>query len=180
MRRKLSQSNAGDLLIIGYGNELRSDDGVGPKVAKIVARWGLPGVRIIGCHQLMPELVVSLATAGQVVFVDAAKGPCSIRAQAIKPVQSAQVMTHAVDPGTLLRLTKVLYERCPTALSLTIPAEDFSFGRRLSEVCRKGMRAALGRLRTLATERRKTVRHGQKRTNECQQRLGGISRRTSL
>ena len=28
------------LLVIGYGNELRRDDGVGPSLARRVADWG--------------------------------------------------------------------------------------------------------------------------------------------
>lgn len=150
MNRKRSECPAGDLLIIGYGNELRSDDGVGPKVAETVARWELPGVRALGCHQLMPELAVPLAAARQVVFVDAAKNSGSVRVREVKPLQSTQVMTHAVDPGALLQLTKVIYERSPVAWSLTIPAEDFRFGRKLSGVCRKGMETALNRIRVLA------------------------------
>jgi hydrogenase maturation protease len=45
-----------DLLVIGYGNELRSDDGVGPRVARAVAEWRLPGVEAIAVHQLTLEL----------------------------------------------------------------------------------------------------------------------------
>ena len=37
-------------LIIGYGNTLRSDDGVGPRLAQTVADWRLPGVRSLALH----------------------------------------------------------------------------------------------------------------------------------
>jgi Ni,Fe-hydrogenase maturation factor len=106
----------------------------------------------------MPELAVSLATAGQVIFVDAAKGAGSIHAEEIKPTHSTQAMTHAVDPRALLQLTKIIYERCPTALSLTIPAEDFSFGRKFSKISRRGIEAALSRIRALAIGPRGQIR----------------------
>jgi hydrogenase maturation protease len=58
-------------LVIGFGNTLRSDDGVGPRVASVVAGWGLPGVVAIAVHQLGPELAEPLAEAGRAFFVDA-------------------------------------------------------------------------------------------------------------
>ena len=63
-----------DALVIGYGNTLRGDDGIGPAVAEAVAALGLPGVRVIVAHQLTPELAADLADAQLVVFVDAAVG----------------------------------------------------------------------------------------------------------
>lgn len=183
MKRKLSESLAGDLLIIGYGNELRSDDGVGPKVADVVAEWRLPGVRALGCHQLMPELAVPLAAAGRVVFVDAAKDFCSVHVREIEPLRSTQVMTHAVDPGALLQLTKILYQHSPLGLSLTIPAEDFSFGSNLSDVCRKGMQIALDHIRMLAKNRpiqTGWLSDGQEKTSVCQPGRGRAPRRKSL
>ena len=44
------------LLVIGYCNTLRSDDGVGPRVAEAVEALDLPGVRAIVRGLLTPEL----------------------------------------------------------------------------------------------------------------------------
>lgn len=150
MKQSRPEQAPGDLLIIGYGNELRSDDGVGPKVAETVARWRLPGVRTMVYQQLMPELAGPLATASRVVFVDAAIDCRSVQVREVEPQPSTQVMAHAVDPGALLQLTKTLYGCCPPALFVSIPAADFSFGGELSEVCRKGMQAALDHICALA------------------------------
>lgn len=60
-----------DTLLIGYGNTLRSDDGVGPSVVEAIDQRQLLGVRSLTCHQLGPELAADLATAGRVLFVDA-------------------------------------------------------------------------------------------------------------
>ena len=40
------------ILVIGYGNTLRSDDGVGPHIAQEVAAQGWPSVCSITVHQL--------------------------------------------------------------------------------------------------------------------------------
>lgn len=58
-------------LIIGYGNELRSDDGVGQRVSDTVATWKLPNVRALSVFQLTPELTENLATVNVAIFVDA-------------------------------------------------------------------------------------------------------------
>ena len=60
------------LLVIGYGNTLRGDDGVGPKVAEAVEALQLPGVRTLVCQQLSPEHAEPISRARVVVFVDAA------------------------------------------------------------------------------------------------------------
>ncbi len=44
-----------DILVLGYGNELRGDDGLGPLVARTVADANIPGVRVLTARQLLPE-----------------------------------------------------------------------------------------------------------------------------
>ena len=50
-------------LVIGYGNELRGDDGAGIMVARRIAENPPPGVRSIVARQLTPELADELAYA---------------------------------------------------------------------------------------------------------------------
>jgi hypothetical protein len=64
-----------NLLVIGYGNELRGDDGVGPKTAMAVSEWHFPGVKTMVCHQLTPDLAEPIAAAERVVFIDAVAEP---------------------------------------------------------------------------------------------------------
>lgn len=147
---KNPEGESRNLLVIGYGNELRSDDGVGPMVADIVAKWELPGVRVIVCQQLTPEIVIPIADAVRVIFVDAAKNLCAVEARELKAENRGHIMTHACDPQALLQLADSLYGRCPPALWLTVPAEDFHFGHGLSPLCQRGMESALERIKSLA------------------------------
>ena len=57
-------------LVIGYGNELRGDDAVGPCVAGRVAGWRRPEVDGLAVHQLRPNWR-RCSRAEMVVFVDA-------------------------------------------------------------------------------------------------------------
>lgn len=149
-------SGAG-LLVIGYGNELRCDDGVGPRVAAGLERLKLPGVRSIACHQLAPELAEPVSRAARVVFVDAtADTAAGIQLRELKPAETGQVMAHAADPRSLLALARDVFGHCPAAWWLTIPVENLEFGDELSPLARQGVRQALERIQDLASNRGST------------------------
>jgi hydrogenase maturation protease len=65
-----------DVLIIGYGNPLRSDDGVGWQAAELLTDDPrLADAQILACHQLTPELAEDVSRAGFVVLIDASTEP---------------------------------------------------------------------------------------------------------
>jgi hydrogenase maturation protease len=125
------------VLIIGYGNPLREDDGVGWRVVEEVERQNgfAPSVEAVACHQLMPELAEAISRADRVIFVDAAEGDPSgavgVQTVAAKPAQPG-AFTHHVDPAGLLAYAEMLYGRSPTAFLVTINAHQMGFGERLS------------------------------------------------
>lgn len=139
------------LLVIGYGNTLRQDDRAGPLVAGIIESYALPGVRTLVCHQLAPEHAEAVAQARAVVFVDAQAGPASRTSlQRVQAGVSSQVTTHAAEPRTLLALARDVYGQCPPAWLLTVPAERLGFGTDISEVTRRGVEVAVGKVVKLA------------------------------
>ena len=151
MSESAAQPQSAVLLVIGYGNTLRSDDGVGAKVAAAVAELGLPGVAALVRHQLTPELAEPISEARAVVFVDAAADASTeVRLRPLEPAESAQLMAHAADPRSLLALAKQLFGRCPPAWWLTIPVENLEFGEELSPLTRRGHDTALEKIRALA------------------------------
>ncbi len=146
-----TEVQSGDFLVVGYGNTLRSDDGVGAKVAAAVAELALPGVVALVRHQLTPELAEPVSEAHAVVFVDAAVDAATeVRVRQLEPAYGAQLMAHAADPRTLLALAKQLFGRCPPAWWLTIPVENLEFGEELSPLARRGYEIALEKIRELA------------------------------
>jgi Ni,Fe-hydrogenase maturation factor len=63
---------AGGVLVIGYGNTLRSDDGVGWHAAALLAGdRRLAGAEILAVHQLTPELALDFSRASLVILIDA-------------------------------------------------------------------------------------------------------------
>ena len=61
-------------LVIGIGNTLRGDDGVGWWLAQRAERWR-PAVQVRVVQQLTPELAAELAPVNRVLFIDAWLGP---------------------------------------------------------------------------------------------------------
>ncbi|MGB7084995.1 MAG: hydrogenase maturation protease [Phormidesmis sp.] len=133
-------------LIIGYGNELRGDDAVGPRVADIVANWHLPSVKSISVHQLTPELVNDISATDYVIFVDACSGTSCARTVQLDPIvvgdHSSRTLaandTHSCNPLALLHLTEQLCSHTPQAWFLQVPIESFGFGKDLSSTTKRG------------------------------------------
>lgn len=131
-------------LLIGWGNGLRQDDGVGGVIAAAAGRWELPSLAVIERTQLTPELAPQLAAARRVLFVDAepqaAAGPGGWRLEPLLTVAaegavagtSTGLFSHHVSAGQVLRLAETLYGRRPPAWQLLVAAHDDGFSTRLS------------------------------------------------
>lgn len=140
------------VLVIGYGNTLRGDDGVGYQIAETVAEWQLPQVRSIAVHQLLPELAADIAEVQIVMFVDAVITVDSPKTDiTITPIFAAgdeTFSTHIITPQLLLGITQRLYSVTPVAYLLTIPAIDFTLGANLSSIACQGKELALDYLKS--------------------------------
>ncbi len=131
-------------LIIGYGSEIRRDDGIGPYVARKIHVRRLPGVRILTPHQLTPELAEDLSAAQVAIFVDAhidaLRDPVAI--QRIVPGNATASMTHTCRPDALLELARRVFGRAPDAWSVAIAGEEFGVGEGLSRAGKNNADAA--------------------------------------
>ena len=137
-------------LVIGYGNELRCDDGVGPRVAAAVETLQLPGVETLVCQQLSPEHAEPVSRAQVVIFVDAAvDAPSVVQFRKLEPAGSTQLMAHAADPGTMLALARDVFGHVPEGWWLTIPAVKLGFGEDLSPEAQRGLEEAVEKIKGL-------------------------------
>ncbi len=139
------------ILVIGYGNTLRSDDGVGPKVADALEALHLPGVEVLACDLLAPELAEPVSRANFAVFVDAAvDAPREVQLRPLQPAESSQLMAHSANPRTLLALARDVFGHAPRAWWLTIPAENLGIGEELSPLTQSGFGEAMKMLQAFA------------------------------
>ncbi len=141
------------MLVIGYGNTLRSDDGVGVRVTEAVEALKLPGVRTLICQQLSPEHAEMISQAARVVFVDAAvDAPTIVHLRELAPGETTQLMAHAADPRTMLALARDIFGHAPQAWWLTIPVVNLEFGEELSPEAKRGFVEAIEKIRSLSND----------------------------
>lgn len=133
------------LLVLGYGNTLFGDDGLGQMIAQHVADWAIPGVLALARHELTPELAADIAVVDEVIFVDAALHTDGVVFVPVSAVPSDRAgLNHALTPAALLSLAHAAFGRCPErAWQLLVPARDFTLGNSLSDVARDGLSRAL-------------------------------------
>lgn len=137
------------LLMIGYGSELHGDDGVGPRAARAIAGWGLPGVETVAAPLLVPEMADRLRRHDYALFIDARVGAVGrIALVELEPTPSAR-LGHVSSPADLLALALLAYGRAPRAWLLAVPGQCFDLGDGLSPTAERGLRRALGRARRL-------------------------------
>ena len=102
-------------LIIGFGNPLREDDGLGWRVAELL-RADSDGIDILQCQQLTPELAEDVVKASLVIFLDAAldQEPGSVSCELVSPDRT-RIWTHHLSPAQLMGLAGELADVLPAA-----------------------------------------------------------------
>jgi hydrogenase maturation protease len=122
-------------LIIGVGNALRGDDGVGQRAALALEQRLAGGdVEVIACTQLTPELCQQIAQAALVIFIDAMiDGEAgSIHIEKLRPKAPSTQITHHLCPSALLASALALYGHAPAAVQFTVSGRAFGLTERLS------------------------------------------------
>jgi hydrogenase maturation protease len=122
------------VLIIGLGNPLRSDDGVGWRAAEeLEVKLSGRGVEVITRHQLTPELADIVSGSTVVFFVDAECGvPGTVTCSLVRPQAPIDAFSHQLSPGAVLGLAQELYGQTPLAFTFSICGECFDVGEALS------------------------------------------------
>jgi hydrogenase maturation protease len=148
---------SGKALIIGYGNPLRGDDGIGQAAAQALANdAAIKCADVIGCHQLTPELAECIAAVDLVVFVDAAAdiqpGVVVVREVQGTSTQSSGLV-HTADPPALLDLARKLYRRSPEAFLVTVGVSTLALSEGLSDSAAAALPEAVAAVRRLVSER---------------------------
>jgi len=178
---KGGQPRPRQVLVVGYGNPLRGDDGVGQEVAE--ALWaeratspGLDSAAFVWSHQLTPEIALDVARSGFVVFVDAASdgqaaGTVTVRALAEDGSAGADARAPGgclpaarlgaaaggcwqdLSPKSLLSLARYLYGSAPPAVLVTVSVGYLELGSGLSPAVSAAVPRAVASVRDLVGAR---------------------------
>ncbi len=135
-------------LVIGFGNPLRQDDGLG---FHAVAALREAGVRaeLLHVQQLTPELTECVAATDKVIFLDAStsRPPGEMLCQAVGPAPELGVVSRGLSPAMLLLYAQRLHGHVPPAVLVSVGGESFGMGEQLSarlqEVLPKVLRCVL-------------------------------------
>ncbi len=159
---------AAETVVVGLGNPLRGDDGVGPEVVRLLDARGLPpGAEAVDAGTGGIGLLDVIGTGARVVVVDCARmgtPPGTIRSfgprEAASRAPSGRLSLHDVDPMQVLELARGL----GLGLDLTVVGvepETLEAGAPLSEAVRAALPAVVEEvLRLLEAPRRKDEAHG--------------------
>ena len=149
----------GTTLVVGVGNTLRGDDGVGQEVAEMLwlqrdRQAGLQDASFIFAQQLTPDLALELSQAGFAVFIDSSVQGCpgSVRLSPLSPEaqEGGGHDTQATGAGCwrdpspegLLRLARSLYgSSCPAVL-VSVSVASMALGDELSPLVRAAVPVA--------------------------------------
>lgn len=128
------------ILIVAYGNPLRSDDGVAWRAADLLAeQLSDSNVEILRLQQLAPEVSEIISHFPTVIFIDAAaaddnSAPGQIHVEEIASQARAETprFTHAISPQIVVALAATLYGATLQTFLVTVIAASFEHGDVLS------------------------------------------------
>ncbi len=128
--------DATGVLVMGIGNTLRADDGVGAvAVHALEKELSARGAVCLTTHQLLPEHCAAVHEASLAVFIDAScQHPAGEVHWEYLDAETCNLGTlgHHMTPGQLLGWTQQLYGHVPRAVTVTIGADSFALGNSLS------------------------------------------------
>jgi hydrogenase maturation protease len=137
------------LLILGYGNPDREDDGVAWHILRaLTTKLGLPSpesyedefpesalMDFAFSLQLTPEMAEDISAYPYVCFIDAHTGniPETVRLISVESEFQRSPFTHHLTPQSLLSMCESIYRKRPDAVLLSVLGYRFLFSRQLSE-----------------------------------------------
>ncbi|NQT88497.1 hydrogenase maturation protease [bacterium] len=138
---------AARVLLIGFGNPGRLDDGLGPALAEAIQQRNLPGATVEADYQLTVEDAADVAKYDIVLFADAdVGGPEPFWMKRIEggPDATLGFSSHSVEPKAVLAMARELFGAQPEAYLLGIRGYEFNeFGERLSPQARANLAEAV-------------------------------------
>jgi hydrogenase maturation protease len=142
-----SQRREHRILVLGYGNPAREDDGLGPAVVAEIERLALPGVVTCDNYQLVVEDAFDIAESDVVWFVDAARtGAEPFEIRPLSPASEISLTSHMVTPDVLLALAERYCGKAPEAHLMGIRGYTFEFAEGMSERACANLRQAVAHL----------------------------------
>lgn len=133
------------ILLLGFGNPARLDDGLGPALVSELEKEPLKGLSTDSNYQLTVEDACDIAQYEIVIFADASvKGKEPFSFDPLSSESPMSFSTHSVSPGAVLFLAESIFQAKTKAYLLGIRGYEFNeFEERLSEAAQENLSSAL-------------------------------------
>jgi len=150
------------ILIYGYGNPGRQDDGLGNAFIERLEVWAkqqqMEGITFDSNYQLNIEDAAEVSDKDLVIFVDASTE--EIEDFILTPVNASTKVaftTHAASPGYIVDLCKQLYNRVPATYLVHIKGYEWEFREGLSKRALENLGKALKHIKMMLKEPEKMI-----------------------
>lgn len=145
------------ILVYGYGNPGRQDDGLGIALTQKLEAWvsenKITGIEFDSNYQLNIEDAAAIAEKDLVIFADASEEDiedfCLSRVDGSSKVSFT---THAASPGYIVQLCEELFQKEPLVFLLHIKGYEWAFEEGLSERARANLDQAVEYMQTLLAD----------------------------
>ncbi|MCX7796721.1 MAG: hydrogenase maturation protease [bacterium] len=145
----MEASKETSILVIGYGNPARCDDGIGEYVTERLLSEGI-NVDILTCQELGPELCEDISGCGLVFFIDAGiEQNEAFLIREITPKYKTPIFSHHISPEMLLAITEELYNVRPKAYLVSIKGYNFDFGFEITEMAKQNSERAIEKIKEI-------------------------------
>ena len=136
------------ILVYGYGNPGREDDGLGIELVKQLEEWskksGMQGIDFDSNYQLNIEDAEAISAKDVVVFIDASTEDIEdFILTEVTGESDVSFTTHAASPGYIVKLCADLFGKCPRVFLLHIKGYQWEFKEGLSEPAQNNLHKAL-------------------------------------
>lgn len=136
------------ILIYGYGNPGRQDDGLGILLAEEIEKWasgqGFSNIHTDSNYQLNLEDAAGISEYELVIFADASREDISdFLFDELKPSAAVEFTMHAVSPAFILHLCHQVFEKKPRAYLLHIKGYAWEFMNEITDQAKLNLAGAI-------------------------------------
>lgn len=133
------------VLLIGYGNPGRLDDGLGPALAERIETKQLKGVTVDSNYQLSVEDADAISKHDFVLFVDASvSGREPFWIEKVDPKKEVSFSSHSISPEALMDMSNNMLDGKTLGYIMGIRGYEFNeFGEKLSAKAKENLDAAV-------------------------------------
>lgn len=140
-------NNKQNILIYGFGNPGRQDDGLGIYLSEKIESWikkeNLDSIKVDCNYQLNIEDVAEIADKDLVVFVDASKEEISdFIFTEVRPSAVTEYTTHAVSPSYIYYLCDIIYNKTPDTYLLHVKGYKWDFLEEITDEAKNNLSKA--------------------------------------